>query len=87
MHTFPTRPQLASATSDRAAGSISAPSPSFSSLLTVSEVADYLRVSEMTVYRLITNRDISATKVGRVWRISSDDLATYLHGQRVPHAS
>lgn len=56
-------------------------------LLTVAEVAEYLRVSEMTVYRLITNREIGATKVGRGWRIRASDLSGYLDQRHVPRAS
>lgn len=56
-------------------------------LLTVSEVADYLRVSEMTVYRMISNRDLGATKIGRVWRVPADDLTAYLADRHVTKAS
>ncbi|CAN5205331.1 hypothetical protein BH23ACT9_BH23ACT9_01120 [soil metagenome] len=56
-------------------------------LLTVSEVADYLRVSEMTVYRLISSRDLGATKIGRSWRVPADDLAAYLDDRHVTKAS
>ena len=52
-------------------------------LLTVSEVAGYLRVSEMTVYRLITSRDLGATKIGRCWRVPADDLRAYLDDRHV----
>ena len=50
-------------------------------LLTVAEVAEYLRVSEMTVYRLISAREIGATKIGRCWRVPADDLMAYLDQQ------
>ncbi|HUG83956.1 MAG TPA: helix-turn-helix domain-containing protein [Euzebya sp.] len=56
-------------------------------LLTVSEVADYLRVSEMTVYRLITSRDLGATKIGRSWRVPAEDLTAYLADRHVFKAS
>ena len=55
-------------------------------LLTVAEVAEYLRVSEMTVYRLISSRDIGATKIGRCWRVPADDLMAYLDDQHVTKA-
>ncbi|MEE8601844.1 helix-turn-helix domain-containing protein [Euzebya tangerina] len=55
-------------------------------LLTVAEVAEYLRVSEMTVYRLISSREIGATKVGRCWRVPADDLMAYLDEQHVTKA-
>lgn len=56
-------------------------------LLTVAEVADYLRVSEMTVYRMITSRDLGATKIGRSWRVPADDLTAYLADNHVSKAS
>lgn len=56
-------------------------------LMTVGEVAHYLQVSEMTVYRMITDRRIAASKVGRVWRIAVADLDAYLQACRVPIAS
>jgi len=37
-------------------------------LMTLEEVADYLRVTEKTVYRLLKRNGIPATKVGRQWR-------------------
>jgi excisionase family DNA binding protein len=50
-------------------------------LLTVNEVADLLRVSRMTVYRLIKEGQISALRVGRNYRLREDDVDTYLSGR------
>jgi excisionase family DNA binding protein len=47
-------------------------------LLTVSEVADVLRVSTMTVYRLIQNGEIAAIRVGKSYRITQHELQGYL---------
>jgi excisionase family DNA binding protein len=47
-------------------------------LLTVAEVADVLRVSNMTVYRLIKGGEIPALRVGKNYRIRQDDLEAYL---------
>ncbi|MEX2375816.1 MAG: helix-turn-helix domain-containing protein [Dehalococcoidia bacterium] len=47
-------------------------------LLTVSEVADVLRVSTMTVYRLIKAGDLAAIRVGKSYRIADDELQGYL---------
>lgn len=52
----------------------------FGPLLTVAEVADLLRVSNMTVYRLIKAGDIAAIRVGKNYRIRQSDLDTYLEG-------
>ena len=47
-------------------------------LLTVNEVADLLRVSRMTVYRLIKTGDMSAFRVGRSYRLREEDIHSYL---------
>ncbi|MBW3578292.1 MAG: helix-turn-helix domain-containing protein [Actinobacteria bacterium] len=47
-------------------------------LLTVSEVAAELRVSNMTVYRLIRRGQLSALRVGKNYRVRQQDLAAYL---------
>lgn len=53
--------------------------PSFMGrLLTVAEVARQLRVSNMTVYRLIKGGQLAAVRVGRGYRIREDDIRKYL---------
>ena len=47
-------------------------------LLTVAEVADHMRVSNMTVYRLIKAGTLPAIRVGKNYRIRSRDLGAYL---------
>lgn len=37
-------------------------------IMTVAEVAEYLRLGEATVYRLAQDGEIPAVKVGRSWR-------------------
>lgn len=46
--------------------------------MTVSEVAQVLRVSKMTVYRLIRQGDVPAVRIGRGFRIREDDVHRYL---------
>jgi excisionase family DNA binding protein len=46
--------------------------------LTVSEVAVYLRVARMTVYRMIDRGDLSAVRVGKSFRIPAQALRDYL---------
>lgn len=48
------------------------------SFLTVAEVAARLRVSNMTVYRLISAGDLAAVRVGKSYRLFEDDLDKYL---------
>jgi excisionase family DNA binding protein len=52
-------------------------------LLTVAEVAEMLRVSTMTVYRLIRTGELPAVRVGRSYRVKKTDLERYLDEQMV----
>lgn len=49
-----------------------------SRFMTVSEVATVLRVSNMTVYRLINAGQLPAVRIGRSFRVLEDDLDRYL---------
>jgi len=46
--------------------------------LTVAEVADLMRVSTMTVYRLIKAGELPAARVGKSYRIRESDVDAYL---------
>lgn len=46
--------------------------------LTVREVASTLRVSSMTVYRLINSGSLPAVRVGKSFRLLEDDVNRYL---------
>ena len=52
-----------------------------SRFVTVAEVADQLRVSNMTVYRLIQSGQVAAVRVGRSYRIREAEIDRYLAGQ------
>jgi excisionase family DNA binding protein len=52
-------------------------------LLTVSEVAAAMRVSNMTVYRLIKNGELAAVRVGKNYRIRETDVERYLSDRSV----
>lgn len=47
-------------------------------LLTVAEVASALRVSRMTVYRLVRSGELSSFQVGRSIRVPAAVVAEYL---------
>lgn len=49
-----------------------------SRFLTVAEVAGLMRVSTMTVYRLIRAGELASVRVGRSYRIREDDVDAYL---------
>ncbi len=46
-------------------------------LLTVDEVADFLRVAPNTVYRWLRSGKIKGTKIGKEWRIAQNVLAEF----------
>lgn len=52
-------------------------------LLTVSEVADAMRVSNMTVYRLIKGGELPAVRVGKNYRIRQRELEAFLNDRSV----
>jgi excisionase family DNA binding protein len=56
-------------------------SASQSGFVTVAEVAEQLRVSNMTVYRLIQSGALPAVRVGRSYRIRAVDVDRYLADQ------
>lgn len=47
-------------------------------IYTTEEVAEYLRVSPKTVYRLIDSGRLPASKVGRQYRVSQSDIDVFL---------
>ena len=47
-------------------------------LLTVAEVAAMLRVSEMTIYRLIKAGQLRALQIGKSYRLREDDVDAFL---------
>jgi excisionase family DNA binding protein len=52
------------------------------SFLTVTEVAAIMRVSKMTVYRLVHAGDLAAVRVGRSFRVPEPAVRDYLAGAR-----
>ncbi|WP_225752908.1 helix-turn-helix domain-containing protein [Actinotalea sp. Marseille-Q4924] len=53
--------------------------------LTVAEVADVMRVSRMTVYRLVHGGELPAVRVGRSFRVPQDALEAYLAASLTEH--
>ncbi len=46
--------------------------------MTVAEVAAIMRVSKMTVYRLVHSGELPAVRVGRSFRVPEDAVDAYL---------
>jgi excisionase family DNA binding protein len=54
--------------------------------LTVAEVAAIMRVSKMTVYRLVHSGEMPAVRVGRSFRVPESAVDDYLRGSFVETA-
>ena len=52
-----------------------------SEVLTFEEARRYLKISNSTLYRLVQNRKIPASKVGRMWRFKKSRIDTWLEKQ------
>ncbi len=50
-------------------------------ILTLKEVAGYLKVTEKTIYRLLTDNKLPAFKVGGSWRFKKADMNTWIQQQ------
>ena len=53
-----------------------------SEILTPEQAAEKLKVSIITVRRLLKNGNLNGFKVGRRWRIDESDLRKYIKRQR-----
>lgn len=58
-----------------------------SEIMTVSEVAEYFKISEVTTYKLVQEGKIPAFKIGRHWRVKRSDLSEFIEnlkqGERI----
>ena len=54
--------------------------------VTVAEVASMMRVSKMTVYRLVHSGELPAIRVGRSFRVPTDAVHEYLRASFVDTA-
>lgn len=55
--------------------------PGNDAILTLKEVAEYLKVTEKTIYRLAGAKKIPAFKVGGTWRFSQMDIDNWIKQQ------
>ena len=50
-------------------------------VMTVTEVAKYLRVDKRVVYKLIASGELNAKLVGNAYRVFKSTLRTYINGE------
>jgi len=55
--------------------------PGEGEILTIKQVAAYLKVTERTIYRLAAAKKIPAFKVGGTWRFSHADIESWIKQQ------
>ncbi len=51
-------------------------------ILTIKEVADYLKLTERTLYRLVQEGKIPGFKVGNSWRFKRVDIERWIEAQK-----
>ena len=54
--------------------------PRYQALLTISDVASYLQVSDRTIRRWIGKGRLAAMKVGGQWRLHQKDVDRFVRG-------
>ncbi len=59
-------------------------SEKFDQVMTVDQVAAYLQLNRLTVYRYVREGKIPASKIGKVYRILRADVDRFLEAQKVP---
>ena len=50
-------------------------------ILTIKDVADYLKVNDRTIYRLAASGELPGFKVGNSWRFKQSELEQYIASQ------
>ncbi len=51
--------------------------PKASEFLTISELAEVLKVNPKTVYRAVWSKNVPAYKIGKAWRIAKRDIEMF----------
>ena len=53
-----------------------------SKLLTIEEIADWIRINKFTVYRMAERGELPGIKVARQWRFKEGDIEKWLERQK-----
>lgn len=51
-------------------------------ILTIKDVASYLKVAEKTIYRLASGKKLPGFKVGGIWRFKRSDLDKWIEANK-----
>jgi len=56
-------------------------------IMTITQVANYLQISEITTYKWVNDGKLPAFKIGRHWRVKKEDLTEVIErlkrGERI----
>ena len=67
------------------------PTPNIHKLLSYQEAAEFLGVSDRTIWALVRRKQLTSVRFGRIVRIDPEDLKVFIRkakdGQGVSHAS
>lgn len=53
-----------------------------SRIMTITEVAEYLKISEVTTYKLVQSGSLPSFKIGRSWRVKLEDLLEFIERKK-----
>lgn len=53
-------------------------------IMTIDEIADYLRINRKTAYRLVADRKLPGFKVGGTWRFRRVDIEDWIEREASP---
>lgn len=51
--------------------------PRSKTVMTLQEIADYLRVTRSTIHRLLKRKEIPAFRIGRHWRFNVEEIESW----------
>ena len=63
------------------------PTPNDDSLMTLQEVAEYLRLSEDVIYPLARSGELPGFKIGKQWRFRRSEIDAWLESKRLDDSS
>lgn len=55
--------------------------PGLGEICTIAEVAEYLKISRKSVYKLVRSGDLPAFKAGKHWRVLGSELGKWIARQ------
>jgi putative molybdopterin biosynthesis protein len=85
--TFHTRMGRAPRTRSMGRGAVKEPSATPGEIMTPAQVAGYLQVHKLTVYRYVRDRQLPAVRLGRALRILKADVDEFLRLHRIASTS